>query len=131
MKKPYSKKVMKYFKNPHNFGRIKNPDGFGKVGNPICGDVMWMYIKVGKNKRGEKIIKNVKFETFGCVAAIATSSIVTDMVKGKTIKKAEKFTKDDVIKGLGGLPQIKVHCSLLAIDALHAAIRDYKKRVKK
>lgn len=126
----YSKKVMKHFKKPHNFGRMKNPDGLGKVGNPVCGDVMWIYIKVSKNKKGEEIIKDIKFETFGCVAAIAVSSMITDMVKGKTIKKAEKFTKNDVVKGLGGLPQIKVHCSVLAIDALHAAVKDYKKKKK-
>ena len=85
---------METFKNPHNYGKIKNADGIGKVGNIVCGDVMWLYIKVAKNKTGEEIIKDVKFETFGCVAAISTSSIITDLVKGKTIKEALKTTKD-------------------------------------
>lgn len=131
MNELYSKKVMKYFRNPHNFGRIEKPDGLGKVGNPVCGDVMWLYIKVGKNKKGEETIKDIKFETFGCVAAISTSSMITDLAKGKTLKYAEEITKDSIIKGLGGLPPIKVHCSLLAVDALKAAIKDYRKKVKK
>lgn len=122
---PYTKKVIETFRNPHNYGRMKNPDGIGKVGNPVCGDVMWLYIKVGKNKKKEEIIKDIKFETFGCVAAISTSSIITDLVKGKTIKEALKVKKDDVIKSLGGLPKIKYHCSVLAVDALHKAIEDY------
>ena len=88
----YTDKVIKHFKNPHNYGKIKDPDGLGKVGNIICGDVMWLYIKVGQNKKGEEIIKDVKFETFGCVAAIATSSIITDLVKDKTLKEALKIT---------------------------------------
>jgi nitrogen fixation protein NifU and related proteins len=122
---PYTKKVLELFKNPHNYGRIKNADGIGKVGNPTCGDVMLLYIKIIKNKIGEEIIKDVKFETFGCVAAISTSSIITDMVKGKTIKEALAIKKDDVVKLLGGLPKIKLHCSVLAVDALQAAIKDY------
>ena len=84
----YNKKVLQHFKNPHNFGKIKNPDGRGLVGNIVCGDVMNLYIKIGKNKKGEEIIKDIKFETFGCVAAIATSSIITDLAKGKTINEA-------------------------------------------
>ena len=121
----YTKKVLKLFRKPHNYGKIKNPDGVGKVGNIICGDVMWLYIKVGKNKRGEEILKDIKFETFGCVAAISTSSMITDLVKGKTIKEALKVEKDDIIKSLGGLPGIKYHCSVLDIDALAEAIYDY------
>jgi len=121
----YTPKVMETFKNPHNYGKIKNPDGIGKVGNPVCGDVMWLYIKVGKNKKGQELIKDIKFETFGCVAAISTSSIITDLVKGKTIKEALKITKDKVIESLGGLPKIKYHCSVLAVDALKEAIKDY------
>jgi len=117
----YTKKVLETFKNPHNYGKIKNADGIGKVGNIVCGDVMWLYIKVDKNE----IIKDIKFETFGCVAAISTSSIITDLVKGKTIKQALKITKDDVIKSLGGLPKIKYHCSVLAVDALIEAVYDY------
>ena len=121
---PYTKKVIELFKKPHNYGRIKNPDGVGKVGNPVCGDVMWLYIKVGK-KNGNDFIKDIKFETFGCVAAISTSSIITDIVKGETIKEALKIKKDDIVKSLGGLPKIKLHCSVLAVDALQAAISDY------
>lgn len=121
----YTKKVMETFKNPHNYGKIKNPDGIGKVGNIVCGDVMWLYIKVAKNKKHEEIIKDIKFETFGCVAAISTSSIITDLVKGKTIKDALKITKDNVIESLGGLPKIKYHCSVLAVDALVEAVYDY------
>ncbi|HCC60214.1 MAG: iron-sulfur cluster assembly scaffold protein [Candidatus Staskawiczbacteria bacterium RIFOXYC1_FULL_37_43] len=121
----YTSKVMETFKNPHNFGKIKNPDGTGKVGNIVCGDVMHLYIKVGRNKKNQDIIKDVRFETFGCVAAISTSSIITDMAKGKTINRALKITKDNVIKSLGGLPKIKYHCSVLAVDALTEAIFDY------
>lgn len=121
----YTKEVMKYFKHPRNMGRIENADGFGKVGNLICGDLMQLYIKVGKNSRGEAIIKNIKFETFGCVAAIATSSMITTLVKGKTLEEALKVTKQDIVKSLGGLPQIKIHCSVLAADALSEAIYDY------
>lgn len=125
----YTKKVMETFKNPHNYGRIKNADGIGKIGNPVCGDVMWLYIKVDPGRAGKKeVIKDIKFETFGCVAAISTSSIITDLVKGKTIKEALKITKDNVVKSLGGLPKIKWHCSVLAVDALHKAIEDYESR---
>jgi len=135
----YTPKVMETFKNPHNYGKIKNADGIGKVGNIVCGDVMWLYIKVAKNpsagsgrgKKGEDFIKDIKFETFGCVAAISTSSIITDLVKGKTIKEALKITKDDVIKSLGGLPKIKYHCSVLAVDALIEAVYDYFLKTKK
>jgi len=127
----YTPKVMETFKNPHNYGKIKNADGIGKVGNIICGDVMWLYIKVRKNKKGEETIKDIKFETFGCVAAISTSSIITDLVKGKTIKDALKTTKDNIIKSLGGLPKIKYHCSVLAVDALIEAVYDYFSKNKK
>lgn len=98
----------------------------------ICGDEMWLYVKIGENKKKEKIIKDVKFETFGCVAAIATSSVVTDLVKGKTIEQALKVRKEDIVKVLGELPPIKLHCSVLAIDALSEAVYDYfsKKKVK-
>jgi nitrogen fixation protein NifU and related proteins len=117
----YTPKVMEAFKNPHNYGKIKNASGIGKVGNIVCGDVMWLYIKVGKNEK----IKNIKFETFGCVAAISTSSTITDLAKGKTIKEALKIEKNDIIKKLGGLPSVKYHCSVLAVDALVEAIYDY------
>jgi len=124
----YTKKVMEHFKKPHNFGEIKNPDGVGQVGNPVCGDVMKLYIKVEKNKKGEEIIKDIKFLTYGCVAAISTSSIITDLVKGKTIKEASRVTKDNIVESLGGLPKIKYHCSILAVDALKEAIRDYNEK---
>lgn len=127
----YTDKVLKTFKNPHNYGKIENADGIGKVGNIVCGDVMWLYIKVAKNKKNEEVIKDIKFETFGCVAAISTSSIITDLVKGKTIKMALKVTKDNVIESLGGLPKIKYHCSVLAVDALIEAVYDYYSKNKK
>ena len=123
----YTKKVLETFKNPHNYGKIKNADGIGKVGNIVCGDVMWLYIKVAQNEK----IKDIKFETFGCVAAISTSSTITDLVKGKTIAEALKIEKNDIIKKLGGLPSIKYHCSVLAVDALAEAIYDYFSKNKK
>ena len=121
----YSDKVLKLFKNPHNIGLIKNPSGIGKVGNVYCGDLLWIYIKVNKNKEGEKIIKNISFKSLGCVANIVTSSIVTDLARGKTIEKAIKITKDDVLKKIGKIPPQKVHCSILATDGLREAIYDY------
>ncbi len=127
----YTKKVLKHFKHPHNYGKMKNPDGMGKVGNIICGDVMWLYIKVGKTKDDQEFIKDIKFETFGCVAAIAASSIITDLAKGKTLKKVLKTNKDKIVKSLGGLPPVKLHCSVLAIDALKEAIYDYLSKNKK
>ena len=127
----YTKKVLELFKKPHNYGKIKNPDGVGKVGNILCGDVMQLYIKTEKNKKGEDFLKDIKFETFGCVAAISTSSIITDLAKNKTIKEALEITKDKVVDSLGGLPKIKFHCSVLAIDALSEAIYDYLKKNKK
>ena len=127
----YTEKVLEHFKNPHNVGRIENPDGVGKVGNIICGDVMWIYIKIQKNEKEEEIIQDISFETFGCVAALATSSALTDLAKGKTLEEAIKIEKNDVIDSLGGLPSIKIHCSLLAVDALSEAIYDYLFRNKR
>ena len=127
----FTPKVIKYFRKPHNYGRMKNPDGVGKVGNPVCGDVMWLYIRVEKNKKGEEIIKDIKFETFGCVAAVATSSVITDLAKGKTLKEAMKINREKIVKSLGGLPPIKVHCSVLAAGALSEAIYDYLSKNKK
>lgn len=121
----YSKKVMELFQHPHNIGEIKNPDAVGKVGNPQCGDLMWVYLKVKKNGSGEPYIGDIKVKTFGCVSAIASSSISTDLVKGKTLKEAENLTKEQIVKKLGGLPPIKYHCSVLAVDAIREAIRDY------
>ncbi len=119
----YSKKVMEHFERPHNMGEIKNADGIGKVGNPICGDVLYLYIKVKNNK-----LADVKFKTMGCAAAIATSSITTDLAKGKTLEQAGKITRESVAKSLGGLPPIKMHCSNLAADGLREAIKDYLKK---
>lgn len=122
----YSEKVLEHFRNPRNMGRIENPDGVGKVGNPVCGDVMYIYIKVEND-----IIVDCKFETFGCAAAIATSSMVTEMVKGKTIDEALKITNQRVAEALGGLPPTKYHCSLLAEEGIKAAIEDYLKKKEK
>lgn len=127
----YTKKVLEQFKHPHNYGKIENPDGVGKVGNVVCGDVMWLYIKVAKNKKKEEIIKDIKFETFGCVAAIATSSAITNLAKGKTLEDALNITKGSITKSLGGLPPIKLHCSVLAADALAEAIYNYFVKNKK
>jgi len=121
----YSKKVMEHFRNPHNMGEIKDADGIGTVGNPVCGDLMTIYIKVKDNK-----IEDIKFKTFGCAAAIATSSMITDLAEGKTIEEALKITRDSIADSLDGLPPIKMHCSNLAADALHEAIKDYKKKHK-
>ncbi len=122
----YSDKVMEHFKNPHNVGQIENPDGVGKVGNPVCGDLMEIQIRVKDDK-----LEEVKFRTFGCGAAVATSSMVTDMAIGKTLDEALKITRADVADELGGLPPVKMHCSNLAADALHAAIEDYRSKQEK
>lgn len=127
----YTKEVMKHFSKPHNKGKIKNADGVGTAGNVVCGDKMDIYIKIAKNKNKEEIIKDIKFETYGCVAAISTSSMVTDLVKGKTIQEALEVEKDDIVKSLGGLPSVKYHCSILAIDALSEALWDYFEKEKK
>ncbi|MBI4999949.1 MAG: Fe-S cluster assembly scaffold protein NifU [Euryarchaeota archaeon] len=119
----YSAKVMDHFKNPRNVGEIPDADGIGTVGNPTCGDLMSIYIKVRDGR-----IEDVKFKTFGCAAAIATSSMVTELAKGKTIEEALKITRNDVASELQGLPPIKMHCSNLAADALKAAIEDYLAR---
>jgi nitrogen fixation NifU-like protein len=121
----YTQKVMDHFKNPRNMGEIPDADGVGTVGNPVCGDLMTMYIKVKDNR-----IEDIKFKTFGCGAAIATSSMVTEIAKGKTLEEAMKITRGNVAEELGGLPPVKMHCSNLAADALHAAIEDYRKRQK-
>lgn len=120
---------MDHFKNPRNMGEIPDASGVGEVGNVVCGDIMKMYIKVGK-KGDEEHIDEVKFQTLGCGAAIATSSIVTEMVKGKTLKEAQEVTNKAVAEALGGLPPVKMHCSNLAADAVRAAIKDYQKKKK-
>jgi nitrogen fixation NifU-like protein len=119
----YSDKVMEHFAHPRNVGVIENPSGVGKVGNPVCGDIMEMFIKVENN-----IIKDAKFRTFGCGAAIATSSMATELIKGKTIEEALKLTNKAVAEALDGLPPVKMHCSVLAEDAVRAAIDDYLKK---
>jgi nitrogen fixation NifU-like protein len=122
----YTDKVMDHFRNPRNVGVIENPDGYGKVGNPVCGDLMEIFIKIGKNEAGEEIINDIKFRTFGCGSAVSTSSMVTEMAKGMTLDDAYKITRSDVADELDGLPPIKMHCSNLAADALKAAINNYR-----
>jgi nitrogen fixation NifU-like protein len=119
----YTEKVMEHFRNPRNMGEIPNADGVGTVGNPVCGDLMTIYIKVKDNH-----IEDIKFKTFGCGAAIATSSMITELAKGKTLDEAMKITRSNVAESLGGLPPIKMHCSNLAADGLHVAIQDYLKK---
>ena len=134
----YTDKVLQHFKNPHNQGAIDDADAVGQVGNPVCGDVMKIYIKVGgasktspaslrsaPPSKGE-YIKDIKFETLGCAAAIAVSSALTDLAKGKTLDEAMKISKDDIVNDLGGLPVQKVHCSMLGVDALKQAINKYR-----
>jgi nitrogen fixation NifU-like protein len=116
---------MEHFRNPRNMGEIPNADGVGTVGNPVCGDLMTIYIKVK-----DDLIEDIKFKTFGCGAAIATSSMTTEIAKGKTLEEAMKITRASVADSLGGLPPVKMHCSNLAADALHAAIEDYYKKQK-
>ncbi|HHX23379.1 MAG: Fe-S cluster assembly scaffold protein NifU [Tepidanaerobacteraceae bacterium] len=118
----YNEKVMDHFSNPRNVGDIPDANGIGTAGNPVCGDIMKIYIKVE-----DDVIKDIKFKTFGCGAAIATSSMITEMVKGKTIEEALKVDNKQVAEALGGLPPVKMHCSNLAADALKEAIKDYKK----
>ena len=122
----YSDKVMEHFRNPKNMGEIKDADGVGAVGNVICGEIMTIYIKVKDDK-----LEDIKFQTMGCAAAIATSSMITELAKGKTLDEAMKITRDDVASELNGLPPIKMHCSNLAADALREAIKDYRKKNKK
>ena len=119
----YSDKVMDHFEHPRNVGEIEHADGVGQVGNPKCGDIMKMYLKIDGD-----VITDVKFKTFGCGAAIATSSMATEMVKGKTIEEALKLTNKVVMEALDGLPPVKVHCSLLAEEAIHAALWDYAEK---
>jgi nitrogen fixation NifU-like protein len=120
----YSKLVMDHFMNPRNVGVIENPDGYGKVGNPVCGDLMEMFIRVKDDR-----IDDIRFRTFGCGAAIATSSMATEMAKGITLDEAMKITRKDVAEKLGGLPPQKMHCSNLAADAIHLAVEDYRRKV--
>lgn len=121
---------MDHFRDPHNMGSIKDPDGVGEVGNPSCGDIMKLYIKVGKNEAGKEKISDISFETMGCAAAIATSSMITDMALGKTLAEAIEITNQNIAEKLDGLPPTKMHCSNLAADALKKAIADYKSKNK-
>ena len=120
----YSEKVMDHFKNPRNMGEIENPSGVGTVGNAKCGDIMRMFLDIDENG----VIQEVKFKTFGCGAAVATSSMATELVKGKTIEEALEVTNQAVMEALDGLPPVKVHCSLLAEEAIHAALWDYAQK---
>jgi nitrogen fixation NifU-like protein len=127
----YSAKVIDHFTHPRNLGKIKNPDAVGEAGNPVCGDLMTIYLKIAKKKvkgKDEEIIKDIKFETLGCAAAIATSSMVTQLAMGKTLDDALKITRGQVADELGSLPPIKMHCSNLAAEALHKAIAEYRKK---
>ncbi len=121
MTSQYTKKLLKHFQNPKYVKNIKNPDGVGEVGNIRCGDIMHLEIKVKDNK-----IKDIGFKTFGCAAAIASSDVICEIAKGKTLEQAKKITKDDIVKKLGGMPPIKVHCSVLGIQALKKAVADYE-----
>ncbi len=122
----YSEKVMEHFRNPRNVGEVKKPDGVGEVGNPVCGDMMRITIKVKDDK-----IKDIKFKTLGCGAAIATSSMITELAIGKPLKEAEKISRQDIADALDGLPAQKMHCSVLAADGLREAIADYRSKIKK
>jgi nitrogen fixation NifU-like protein len=124
---PYTEEVIKHFRNPQNLGEIEGADAVAKVGSPICGDELWLYIKVDKNEKGEPYIKDIKFQSFGCAAAVATGSMITELAKGKTLKDALNIKRQDVSVALGGLPVVKIHCSLLSTDALHEAIYNYYK----
>lgn len=127
----YSEKVLDHFRNPRNMGEIKDADGVATVGNPTCGDIMRMFIKIGRKGEktgGQEYIEEVKFQTLGCGAAVATSSIATEMIKGKTLDEALKITNKAVAEALGGLPPVKIHCSVLAEQAIQKAIEDYQKK---
>jgi len=128
----YSKEIIKHFKNPRNLGRIKNPDAVGEAGNIVCGDVMKIYLRI-KEKNGKKIISDIKGEVFGCIVAVSNTSMLTTMVKGKSLEDALKIEKEELIERLGGrrkIPAFKIHCSILALDALHEAIYNYYKKNK-
>lgn len=123
----YTEEVMEHFRDPKNMGEIEDPDATAKVGNPTCGDYMEVYLKVGE-RDGEKFVEDIKFKTFGCAAAIATSSVSTELVKGETLEEAEKLDEEEVTEELGGLPKIKVHCSNLSANGIHEVIYQYKKK---
>jgi nitrogen fixation NifU-like protein len=122
----YSDILMEHFKNPRNQGEIESADGIGDVGNPVCGDMMKIYIKVGKNAKGEEVLADIKFQTLGCGAAIASSSMLTEMAKGKSIEEALKITREQIAEKLGGMPKEKIHCSVLAAEGLKKAVANYR-----
>ncbi|MCX6743868.1 MAG: iron-sulfur cluster assembly scaffold protein [Candidatus Parcubacteria bacterium] len=122
----YTEILMDHFKNPRNQGEIANADGVGDVGNPVCGDMMKIYIKVGKNSAGEEILDDIKFQTLGCGAAIASSSMLTELAKGQPIDEALKITREQIAEKLGGLPKEKIHCSILAAEGLKKAVANYR-----
>jgi NifU-like protein involved in Fe-S cluster formation len=124
----YDKKVLKRFLNPKFAGEIKNPDAVGQVGNAACGDIMRIFLKIDSDKSGKAKIKDIKFKTMGCVAAIASSDAVCEIAKGKTLEEAKKINKSDILKKVGSLPQIKHHCSILGEEALHDAIKNYQNK---
>jgi len=127
----YSKQVMKRFLNPKFMGKIEKADAIGESGNPSCGDIMKIYIKVGKNKKNQKIIKDIRFQTMGCVAAIASTDAVCALAKGKTLEYAKKIKKIDIMNNLKGLPKVKVHCSVLGEETLRKAIEGYERNKNK
>jgi nitrogen fixation NifU-like protein len=127
----YTQQVMEHFKNPKFLRKMENPDAVGKVGNPQCGDVMHVFIKVGKNKQGKEIIQDISVQTFGCVAAVSSSDVLCELALGKTLDEAAKISRDDIIKELGDLPPIKKHCSVLAQEGLAKAISEYREKNKR
>ena len=130
----YNKIILEHFKNPRNQGELKDPDGLGEVGNPVCGDMMKMYVKIDRDHGGEERVGDIKFQTYGCGAAIATSSVMTELAKGQLVRDALKITKDDILAKLGGkdtIPVSKFHCSVLATEAFAKAIDDYHSKNKK
>ena len=122
----YSKELMKHFTNPKFVKKLKDPDAVGEVGNMKCGDIMHLELKIKNNE-----IKDIGFQTFGCAAAVASSDVICELAKGRTLEKAKKLSKDDIVKKLGGMPPLKMHCSILGIEALKKAIKDYENKVKK
>lgn len=124
----YTEQVMDHFLHPRNIGEIKDPDGFAEVGSPVCGDMLSFYLKVGENEQKEKIVEDVKFLSFGCASNIATASMMTEQVIGKTIEEAKNFKFQTIVDDLGGLPQQKMHCSVLAVQGLQKAIKNYEEK---
>ena len=124
----YTEKVMDHFLHPRNIGEIENPDGYAEVGSPVCGDMLSFFLKVGKNEKNEDIISDVKYLSFGCASNIATASMMTEQVIGKTIEDAKKFKFKEIVDDLGGLPEQKLHCSVLAVQGLQKAIKDYEEK---